>query len=857
MNAETRSPKAAGEERRAPAPPNPVPEAATLHAVRPPDADSLSLMREEFERLKNEYGLGLYKKVKADTLKFISKLESCINWRSALRDDLRAHLLHAEALTLLGRAYERVDTELAARSAWSKAARMFEHWLPEGHSRCVPALGYPDYGIALYKMGRKGEALQVLKDFQTGESGRYLGICLMDFGRYQEAEAIFRELLREDPHHPFTHKSLGKSLEAQGRTGEAVTEYHKAAYYMASLNIFDEALNTLDRALSLKPDDTGLLSLKGAVLSLLKRYPEALEVFRRSLALSPDESFTLMSMGQVLRTIGDYEDAARALTRAIELDPSLGWAYLELGTVRYEQEQYEPALDALDRALALLPNEVMCLLLRGKVLKGLGRNEEAVESLRRATGAHPTLREPYTELARALVDLGRHGEALRLLDAAREKVPGLAVVLSMLRSQVLVSADDEEGALRTLEESLAGDPGGPYYAFLLALKGRVLHSMRRDEEAVLVLREALERGPETGWAYGELAEALIYLGRTEEAWQTEDRALELSPHNASALEVKGRLLRAEHKPTEAIEVLRRALEIDGARGGAAAELAFAERDYEAALAAAEEALALRSDDVWSLGLKGGSLRGLGLEEEAIKTLRRAIGLNGKLPWLHVELGQALYAVGQYQKALEAFDAALALQPDHANALASKGEVLRVLNQPEEALKVLDQALTFTPRDAWMLGTKGQVLADLKRYEHAIPILQRALELNPNLAWVYATLSVTHYSWDSNYPEMLAAMKKALDLEFNHAWAIFTAHVRCDIGDYAVAVEILDRVLASDGANTDALGLKGWALQSLGRERAPEMLRTYETVIGLRPEDLWMRTGYADALYLNGLWEDSA
>lgn len=854
MSAETPLPKPEGEERRLPSLATTVPDAVPLQAVQPPGVDQLSLLREELGRLKSKYGLGQYTEVKADLHKFIATLESRMSGCSERLDELQGNLLLAEAHALLGRAYERLAQELPAAQTWSKSVDLFNRWLPLAFERGADAVGVPDYGIALYKVGRKENAFDILSRFPQGESGRYLGICLMERGQFEDAERLFRNLLKDRPDDPFTHKALGKSLEAQkGKEDEAVEEFYNASYYMARLDILDEALATLERALSLRPESTRVLTLKGQVLHLLNRLPEALEALEHSLRLAPDDPLTQLSLGQVLRAAGENEravemlgGAAEALSQDADYGTPLGLAYVELGAAQYDRGRYDLALDAFDRAGELMPNNGTTLYLRGVALERLDRREEAIEALKQAIAADPLHREAYRELVSLLGELERDAEANDLLVMAEERVPDLAPFLDMLRSTTLLRSGNYEAALRAADEALAGDPENP---LSLALKGRVLHRMRRDEEAVPALQDALARAPGIDWACAELAEALICLGRPEDAWRAVKSGLQISPDNAAVLEMKGRLLRAAYKPDEAAEALRRALEIDGTRDGAYAELAYIAKEYDSAEEAAERALKLTPDDAWWLGLKGAALRGRGCGEAALATLRRSIELNPRLPWVHIELGKALFVGGQPAQALEAFDHALSLEPDHPGALASKGEVLRTMGLAEEALQVLDRALTLRPKDAWTLGTKGQTLADLQRYEQAVATLQRAIEYEPDIAWIHAILGATCYL-EGKYPEALASLGRAMDLEFNPHLAIFTAQVRCDIGDYAIAVALLDSVLEKDEKNLDALDLKGWALQNLCPERAVELLRTYEAAVECAPGNASLHVGYADALYLN-------
>jgi tetratricopeptide (TPR) repeat protein len=159
-------------------------------------------------------------------------------------------------------------------------------------------------------------------------------------------------------------------------------------------------------------------------------------------------------------------------------------------------------------------------------------------------------------------------------------------------------------------------------------------------------------------------------------------------------------------------------------------LLAAAQAYGEAIAAFDQALAVKQDDHGALYNKGTALSALGRNEEAIAAYDQALAIK---PDDHEALnnrGTALSALGRNEEAIAAYDQALAIKPDKHKALNNKGLTLSNLGQYEDAIAAYDQALAINPdyetayyNKACGYGLQGNV-------EQAIESLQRAIELDP-------------------------------------------------------------------------------------------------------------------------------
>jgi protein O-GlcNAc transferase len=132
----------------------------------------------------------------------------------------------------------------------------------------------------------------------------------------------------------------------------------------------------------------------------------------------------------------------------------------------------------------------------------------------------------------------------------------------------------------------------------------------------------------------------------------------------------------------------------------------------------------------TLQLLGAISSDLGLNEEAIRHLRRAVALAPKSVSAHFNLGNALLKHAEYEPALASFNAALALKPNHAPFLAAAGDALTKLGRQDEAIAQYCQAIAIAPDQPHAHENLGRVLYKLDRRKEAVKSLQQAIRLAP-------------------------------------------------------------------------------------------------------------------------------
>ena len=96
-----------------------------------------------------------------------------------------------------------------------------------------------------------------------------------------------------------------------------------AASHWRELKRFDEALQSYDRAIQLKPDFAEAYYNRGLALVELKRFEEALQSYDRAIQLKPDFAEAYSNRGIALDELKRFEEALQSYDRAIQLKPDI------------------------------------------------------------------------------------------------------------------------------------------------------------------------------------------------------------------------------------------------------------------------------------------------------------------------------------------------------------------------------------------------------------------------------------------------------------------------------------------------------------------------------------------------------
>ncbi|NMB74419.1 MAG: tetratricopeptide repeat protein [Myxococcales bacterium] len=145
------------------------------------------------------------------------------------------------------------------------------------------------------------------------------------------------------------------------------TRLNNEAVEQMGLGDYEKALEILDQAQILDPDNREVLINRGIALAERHRFDEALQSFERAAQIAPDDPLPLFNRGYVLHSLRRYEEALEPLRKAVGLKPDHAEAWLLIGECEFERflAQYladktaakpEPAREAYRTYLRLKPD---------------------------------------------------------------------------------------------------------------------------------------------------------------------------------------------------------------------------------------------------------------------------------------------------------------------------------------------------------------------------------------------------------------------------------------------------------------------------------------------------------------------
>ncbi|MCP5525841.1 MAG: tetratricopeptide repeat protein [Verrucomicrobiales bacterium] len=190
-------------------------------------------------------------------------------------------------------------------------------------------------------------------------------ILLYQQGRHELAAQELRQVIAQDPHHPYPHALLSLVLTDHKQLEEATREARQAihlapdfplAHYaharvLNERNRESEALEAIREAIRLDPVDPDYCAVEAAILFDLRRWPEALTAAERGLQLDAEHVGCANLRAMALVKLGRRDEAGESIATALAKDPdnaithaNQGWTRLHAGDARQALEHFREAL---------------------------------------------------------------------------------------------------------------------------------------------------------------------------------------------------------------------------------------------------------------------------------------------------------------------------------------------------------------------------------------------------------------------------------------------------------------------------------------------------------------------------------
>lgn len=194
---------------------------------------------------------------------------------------------------------------------------------------------------------------------------------LADRGRFDRAAEEFIAAQRLNADRPEARSALGAYLAQRGQAAESEAEYRAAlrlspSFAPAAINLADlyrqlgrdaDGEQVLRAVLAASPKDAGIRHALGLTLVRLKRFDGALEELQRAAHLEPDEARYAYAYAVALHSAGRAGDAIGVLKASLAHHPLDQDTLLALTTLSRDGGDLVAALDYAERLLRLSPDD--------------------------------------------------------------------------------------------------------------------------------------------------------------------------------------------------------------------------------------------------------------------------------------------------------------------------------------------------------------------------------------------------------------------------------------------------------------------------------------------------------------------
>jgi len=222
-------------------------------------------------------------------------------------------------------------------------------------------------------------------------------------GNMDEAEYIYREILKAVPDQPDALHLLGVLTYQRGDHENAVVLINRAIQLrpefpeacnnlgnaLAEQGRLEQAADAYRRAITLNPDFAEAHDNLGKALTLQGRADEAIDCYRRAVAIRPDYAQAHNNLGHALGELDRQDEAAAAHRRAIEIDPGYAEAHYNLGIALAEQGKPDEAAACYNRAVAIRPDYAQAHGNLATLYRNQGKLEPAAACCRRVLEIDP------------------------------------------------------------------------------------------------------------------------------------------------------------------------------------------------------------------------------------------------------------------------------------------------------------------------------------------------------------------------------------------------------------------------------------------------------------------------------------
>lgn len=377
----------------------------------------------------------------------------------------------------------------------------------------------------------------------SAEAHYYLGIIAVENGAKLEALGHFEKAIALNNSLERAYLKLVELLEASGESQRAIelletflkdVNPHHREFRLRLVRLYmdqkeaDQALGHLDYLLAQNPGDLHAQVRKAQIYGETGNFPAAVKELQSVLRDKPNELRVRDFLGLLYEEMKDYEQAIQAYQANVEIDPTFFDSILHLGFVSYRLKRNEDALSYLEQAVKLNPKRPEPYLLLGLTYFQMKDYQQAKARLEDGISQNPSNAELYFNLGTAYDKLDRFDEVVRAMEKVLELDPEHADALNYLGYSYADRGINGEEAVSLTQQAVALKPHNGYYVDSLAW---AFFKVGRIDEALEMMQRAVALVSDDPVIYEHLGEILLLREEREKAREAWVHSLQLDSTN--------------------------------------------------------------------------------------------------------------------------------------------------------------------------------------------------------------------------------------------------------------------------------------------------------------------------------------
>lgn len=390
----------------------------------------------------------------------------------------------------------------------------------------------------------KNQALDYFKKAVTYDPDNYYYNMMLaglskELGLSQEVVDIYERLIQLYPDRQELRFELANAYADNGELEKAINalnvlERSTGISEVLTLNKFrlysmmdekEKAFAEIQQIIDKNPDDVRYLVLMSELYLEDNQNDAALRYLQQAQQIDPEFPAVVLALVNYYERTNNREAAQAELQKAItnplmEVETKLQLLTRYLGILQQTQQNLTQANPLFQSLFDQHPNNSQLNLIYGNVLMVQGNNEAALEQFKRFTEANPTDPRGYDHMLR-----------------------------------VVVPQEDMDKVIEITTEALKHLPEEPQFYFYL---GGAYYQQERQEEALKVFEDGLANSVilnplvESDF-HGQIGDLNYFLGNTEAAFESYEKALKLNPQNLFVLNNYSYYLSLEKKDLDKAE----------------------------------------------------------------------------------------------------------------------------------------------------------------------------------------------------------------------------------------------------------------------------------------------------------------